>query len=124
MFVVADPAESSEPIEEFAELQLEDGPEDLEGSESDAEAEAEADEEHITDHDAADASEGSSGSAQSKLEQQKVQDALLLQTVLLATKYVIKDKQLPMLVSTYWSLLQRYVYDICLRVYLCTVRVS
>lgn len=34
-------------------------------------------------------------------------DALLLQAVLLATKYVVKDKQLPMLVSTYWALLQR-----------------
>ena len=34
-------------------------------------------------------------------------DALLLQATLLASKYVIKDKQLPMLVSTYWSLLQR-----------------
>lgn len=35
------------------------------------------------------------------------QDALLLQAVLLASKYVVKDKQLPMLVSTYWALLQR-----------------
>lgn len=58
------------------------------------------------DTDAVDAhNEGST----SKLEQQQVQDALLLQTVLLATKYVIKDKQLPMLVSTYWTILQRYV---------------
>lgn len=34
-------------------------------------------------------------------------DALLLQAALLATKYIVKDKQLPMLVSTYWAQLQR-----------------
>jgi predicted ribosome-associated RNA-binding protein Tma20 len=43
-----------------------------------------------------------------ELEQQRDQcDAALLQAVLLCSKYVIKDKQLPMLVSTYWAILQR-----------------
>lgn len=35
------------------------------------------------------------------------QDTLLLQAVLLATKYIIKEKQLPMLASTYWAIVQR-----------------
>jgi translation initiation factor 2D len=44
-----------------------------------------------------------------ELEQQRAQcDAALLQAVLLCSKYVIKDKQLPMLVSTYWAILQRF----------------
>ena len=34
-------------------------------------------------------------------------DEALLRAVLLGTKYVLKSPQLPMLVSTYWTLLQR-----------------
>lgn len=34
-------------------------------------------------------------------------DEALLRAVLLGTKYVLKSPQLPMLVSTYWALLQR-----------------
>jgi translation initiation factor 2D len=43
----------------------------------------------------------------SRAEAAEAQNALLLQAVLLASKYVVKDKQLPMLVSTYWALIQR-----------------
>lgn len=49
--------------------------------------------------------------------QQGVQDEALLQAVLLASKYIVKDKQLPMLVSTYWTILQRY----CLTILYATV---
>jgi translation initiation factor 2D len=55
---------------------------------------------------AEDAEEGP-GTADSTAVPTEIVDAQLLQAVLLATKYVLKDKQLPMLVSTYWALLQR-----------------
>jgi translation initiation factor 2D len=55
---------------------------------------------------AEDAEEGP-GTADSTAVPTETVDAQLLQAVLLATKYVVKDKQLPMLVSTYWALLQR-----------------
>ncbi len=97
MVTEQDPADASEPVNELAALDLEDN------QEGESEEESEDHAEH--DDEAQDAAH--SDILQSKLEQQQVQDALLLQTVLLATKYVIKDKQLPMLVSTYWSLLQR-----------------
>ena len=37
------------------------------------------------------------------------EDEKLMKSLLLALKYVIKDKQLPMLASTFWSTVQRYV---------------
>ena len=79
-------------------MQLEENQEGESEDENEGEVEYPAEDEHDETH---------GDIAQSKLEQQQVQDVLLLQTVLLATKYVIRDKQLPMLVSTYWSLLQR-----------------
>jgi hypothetical protein len=36
------------------------------------------------------------------------EDDNLMRCLLLALKYVIKDKQLPMLASTFWSTVQRY----------------
>jgi predicted ribosome-associated RNA-binding protein Tma20 len=38
-------------------------------------------------------------------------DEELLTTLVLSLKYFIKDKQLPMLVSTFWALLQKYVQN-------------
>jgi len=54
---------------------------------------------HILAVDADDPADPSSTTAQ--------HDEALLRAVLLGTKYVLKSPQLPMLVSTYWTLLQR-----------------
>ena len=41
-----------------------------------------------------------------------VADDNLMHALILALKYIVKDKQLPMLASTFWSILQRFVYSI------------
>jgi hypothetical protein len=38
-----------------------------------------------------------------------MQDELALHALILALKYIIKDRQLPMLASTFWSIVQRCV---------------
>jgi translation initiation factor 2D len=63
-------------------------------------------EERAAGEDLQDAAETGGGEV-SRAEAAEAQNALLLQAVLLASKYVVKDKQLPMLVSTYWALIQR-----------------
>lgn len=53
-------------------------------------------------------------SRETSRESQRLQDEALLQAVLLASKYIVKDKQLPMLVSTYWTILQKLVTIYCM----------